>query len=195
MGPSASPATGRPATTRLILDAARRLIAERGAAAVSLQDVADAAAVSKALIHYHFVDRETLLARLVETTASALVAREREALRSAQGVTGVDALWAWLEAELARGDIRVLLAVSQDRAPRVQEAARAAAELRLRAAGETTARLFAMLGLRPRLAPPLVAGAVVAFVDGLAFETPLLPERPARASFDVFWLAMLSIAE
>lgn len=189
------PATTKRAAPRVILDAARRLIASRGAAAVSLQDVADAAAVSKALIHYHFVDRETLLARLVDSTASALMTRERTALDHAQGVSAVDALWAWLDEELARGDIRVLLEVSQDRSPRVQAAARAAAERRLQAAGETTARLFAMLGLRPRLAPPLLAGAVVAFVDGLAFDAPMLPERPARASFDVFWLAMLSLAE
>lgn len=186
---------GKPATTQVILEAARRLIAERGVAAVSLQDVADAAAVSKALIHYHFVDRETLLARLVDSTAGALVARERDALRTAQGVTAVDALWSWVEAELGRGDIRVLLAVSQDRAPRVQEAARAAAALRLEVAAETIERLFTMLGLAPRVPSPLLAGTVVAFVDGLAFDAPLVPERPARASFDVFWLAMLGLAE
>lgn len=185
----------RAATSSIILDAARRLIAERGAAAVSLQDVADAAAVSKALIHYHFVDRETLLARLVESTAAGLVAREGAALLAAQGVTAVDALWAWVDDELRRGDIRVLLETSQDRAPRVQAAARDAAAARRRAAAVTVDHLFAMLGLRPRLAPDLLAGAVVAFVDGLAFEAPLSPGQPARASFDVFWLAMLSLAE
>lgn len=187
--------TSKPATSALILDAARRLIAERGAAAVSLQDVADGAAVSKALIHYHFVDRETLLARLVDATAAALMAREREALRVAAGVSAVDALWDWLEGELARGDIRVLLEVSQDRSLRVQEAARRAAALRAETAAGTVDQLFARLGLRPRLGPSLLAGAVVAFIDGLAFDAPLTPDRPARASFDVFWLAMLSLAE
>ena len=185
----------RPATAARILDAARRLVAERGAASVSLQDIADAAAVSKALIHYHFIDRETLLARLVEWTCDALVAREREALRVAQGVSAVDALWSWLEGELARGDVRVMLEVSQDRSPRVQDAARLAAAVRLEAAAQTVDRLFALLGLRPRLGPELMAGAVVAFVDGLSFDAPLTPDRPARASFDVFWLAMLSLAE
>lgn len=185
----------KPATTRIILEAARQLIADRGAAAVSLQDVADAASVSKALIHYHFVDRETLLARLIEFTAGALILREREALRVVQGASAVDALWHWVEAELARGDIRVLLEVSQDRSPRVQDAARIAAEMRIRVAAETSERLFSLLGLRPRLAPELLAGAVIAFVDGLAFDAPLSPERPARASFDVFWLAMLSLAK
>nr|MBA3891664.1 hypothetical protein [Gemmatimonadaceae bacterium] len=51
-----------------------------------------------------------------------------------------------------------------------------------------------LLGLRPRLGPELLAGAVVAFVDGLAFDAPLTPDRPARASFDVFWLALLSLS-
>jgi TetR/AcrR family transcriptional regulator, fatty acid metabolism regulator protein len=31
-----------------------------------MQDVADAAGVSKGLIHYHFHDKETLLTRLIE---------------------------------------------------------------------------------------------------------------------------------
>lgn len=188
-------AAGKPTAVTLILDAARRLIAERGAAAVSLQDIADGAAVSKALIHYHFVDRETLLARLVDATARDLIARERSAMRMVQGVSAVDGLWTWLEAELTRGDIRVLLEVSQDRSPRVQEAARIAASQRVAAAASTVERLFAMLGLRPRLDTQLLAGAVLAFVDGLAFDAPLTPEGSARASFDVFWLALLSLAE
>lgn len=188
-------APGKPTTVTLILEAARRLIAERGAAAVSLQDIADGAAVSKALIHYHFIDRETLLARLVDVTAHDLMERERGAMRVVPGVSAVDGLWTWLEAELARGDIRVLLEVSQDRSPRVQEAARIAASQRATAASSTVERLFSMLGLRPRLDPALLAGAVVAFVDGLAFDAPLIPEGSARASFDVFWLALLSLAE
>jgi hypothetical protein len=52
-----------------------------------------------------------------------------------------------------------------------------------------------MLGLRPRVPGELMAGVVVAFLDGLAMETVLQPERAARVSFDIFWLAMLSLAE
>jgi hypothetical protein len=36
---------------------------------------------------------------------------------------------------------------------------------------------------------------VVAFVDGLALEHALVPERPRRIAFDVLWLALLGLAE
>jgi hypothetical protein len=52
-----------------------------------------------------------------------------------------------------------------------------------------------MLGLTPRVPAELMAGVAVAFLDGLAMETSLQPDREARISFDVFWLALLSLAE
>jgi len=98
--------------TRRILAAATRQIASGGAAALALSDVAREAGVSKALIHYHFRDKDTLLARLVEQLTHDLLDRERRALAAYVGQhnpLAVDSLWQWLEAELHRGDIRVLL--------------------------------------------------------------------------------------
>ena len=50
---------------RILYAAAARIVAG-GTANLSMQDVADAAGVSKGLIHYHFHDKETLLTRLIE---------------------------------------------------------------------------------------------------------------------------------
>ena len=50
-----APATGGAAER--ILEAAARVLAERGAAGLSMQDVAQEAGVSKGLIHYHYRDR------------------------------------------------------------------------------------------------------------------------------------------
>ena len=41
----------------------------------------------------------------------------------------------------------------------------------------------------------LIGHAFVAFVDGLALDRVVEPERNARISFDVFWLAMLSLTD
>ena len=194
------------ATTRRILEAAVRCIASTGAAAVSVQDVAAAAGVSKALVHYHFHDKDTLLARLVEHLASGLVDRERNALAEYAGrhdPLAVDALWRWVEAELQRGDMRVLLELDAYRGEAVQAAARHAAVLRRSAAAATISRLLEILALRPRVAPELLANVAVAFLDGLAIEAAVAGEDAsspqsaggARVAFDVFWLAMLSLAE
>ena len=184
-----------------ILDAAARQIASSGASALALSDVARVAGVSKALIHYHFRDKETLLSRLVHHLAEGLVARERAALASYEhqhSPLAVDALWQWLEAELRRGDIRVLLELDTYREAAVQSAAREAASVRRMAATDTVDRLFAILELRPRVDPTLLGSVVVAFVDGLALDAGLSSEidtAAARVAFDVFWLAMLSLAE
>ena len=168
---------------------------EEGPGVVSLQDVADRAGVSKGLIHYHFDDRETLLARLAGWLADAVVSREMAALASATPQTAVDHLWRWLEDELARGDVRALVELAHDPGEAVRDAVRAADGRRREAAAATTERLFALLGLRPRVPAQMMADVVVAFVDGLALERGLAPDRPRRIAFDVLWLALLGLAE
>jgi AcrR family transcriptional regulator len=160
-----------------------------------MHDVADEAGVSKGLIHYHFHDKDTLLARTVEWMVHQLVTQERAAMADSNPRRAIDDLWAWLAAELERGYVRVLMELSEWRSPIVREAVRASAAARREAASVSVEQLFALLGLRPRLPAPLLADVVVAFIDGLAMSTGLDDERNARAAFDVFWLALLSLAE
>ena len=198
--------TDRHAAPQRILDAAARRIAAHGAAALTLNDVAAEAGVSKALIHYHFRDKDTLLARLVEFVVSEMIAREQGALASyaaQHSPLAVDALWRWLEDELRRGNIRILLELDAYPGAGVRVAAREAATRRREAARETIERLFAILELRSRVATPLLANVAVAFIDGLALDVNRAASvagdpsdaRASRVAFDVFWLAMLSLAE
>jgi len=178
-----------------ILDAAARAIVTSGAAAMSLSEVAAEAAVSKALIHYHYHDKDSLLVRLVDHTVDELTQRERTALEGQHSPLAVDSIWGWLVGELQRGSLRVLLEVSQYRSASVQGAARRAAALRRATTTETVSHLFSILELRPRVPPELIAEVVVAFVDGLAMDATLGDERSTRVAFDVFWLALLNLAE
>jgi len=184
----------RPARERLLVAAADRL-ATAGAAALSLQGVADAAGVSKGLIHYHFKDREALLVETTRWLCEAVVTRQRRALVGVTPAGAVDALWRWLDAELARGELRVLAELASAPEPSVREAARSAAVSRRAAATETVAALFDALSLRPRVPPDMLATAVVAFTDGLAVHAHLDPAGNARLAFDVFWLAMLGLGD
>lgn len=178
-----------------ILHATARRLTAAGAVNLSLQDVANDAGVSKGLIHYHFHDKTTLLARLVEWLTEELVHREGSALTGTTRQTVIDALWTWLESELARGHIRVLVELSQYDAPAVREAIRDSARARRQAATGTIESLFSILGLRPRLPHPLLADVAVTFLDGLAIDTGLAADGPRRIPFDVFWLSLLSLAE
>ncbi len=191
-----SEATGtRGAAAGRILEATSACIVQKGAADVSLQDVAEAAGVSKALIHYHFHDKGELLARLVEWLRAGLVARQATALTGVSGSAALDALWQWLSDELDRGDLRALLDLTLVQGEAVQAAVRITAMERRTAAAEVIGELCTMLGLTPRVPAELLGDAFVAFVDGLALDRVVEPERNARVSFDVFWLAMLSLTD
>lgn len=182
------------APERILNAAARRLVAE-SAAALSLQDVAGEAGVSKGLIHYHFHDKDTLLGRVVEWMTDGLVERETEALAGATAQNALDHLWRWLETELERGHPRALIELAHYPGERVEAAIQRSAAARRSAAVSTVQRLFRILGLRPRLPAPLVADVVVAFIDGLSVQQVRSPELQPRLVFDVFWLSVLSLAE
>ncbi|HKO16823.1 MAG TPA: helix-turn-helix domain-containing protein [Gemmatimonadaceae bacterium] len=199
-----APVTPRAPATQRILDAAVRRIVRHGAAALALADIATEAGVSKALIHYHFRDKDSLLARVVEGLADGIIARERGALAAdatQHSPLAIDSLWQWLDGELRSGALRVLLELDRYEGEAVRAAAARAAARRRDQAALTVERLFALLDLRPRVPVPLLATVVVTFCDGLALGTPVpgdpaaANQPPARVSFDVFWLAMLNLAE
>ena len=191
--PKAHPAI-IPAAER-ILAAAARVMAAQGATGLSMADVAAAAGVSKGLIHYHYRDKDALLARLAGWLADAVETRELAALAGIAPGQAVDALWAWLEYELALGDIRALLELARLRDGDAPVAARAAAARRRAVAATTVSALYETLALKPRIPPPMLGDVFVAFVDGLALDAVNGPMEVHRVSYDVFWLAMLSLAE
>ncbi len=190
--PADAPRAGAP---ERILAAAATCAGQQGVAQVSLQTVAGVAGVSKALIHYHFRDRDALLARLADWLSDAVVAGEAAALADAPPTGGLDALWEWLGGELATGRIRALVDLGQEQGAAVRSAVRRSREARRTQATRTIEWLFHALSLTPRLPAPLVADVTVAFLDGLAGEATIEPEANHRLRFDVFWLSVLNLAE
>ena len=176
-----------------IIDASVRCIVRNGAADTSLAAIAEASDVSKALLHYHFTDREHLLAAVATSLGTRIVQREHVAMSAAQGST-IDVLWSVLEHELRIGEVRALLTLSLSREAAVATAAHKAAQARRHAAAATVRLLYERLGLVTRVSEAIIADAYAAFVDGLAL-TAVGAEANARVSHDVFWLAMLSLGE
>jgi AcrR family transcriptional regulator len=153
------------------------------------------AGVSKALLHYHFHDRAMLLAEIVERIGVQLIGRERAAVDGNGGVSGLDALWSWLNGELRRGELASLGALALVREAPVRDASRAVADHRRRSAARTVERLFTQLELTPKLPAALMADASVAFTDGLALDVASGSTRDPRVSFDIFWLGLISLTE
>jgi AcrR family transcriptional regulator len=191
----ASDTRARPDATERILKAAATRLAISGASVMTMREVAEEAGVSKGLIHYHFHDKDTLLARLVMWIAEGLVRRERAALAVSVPQGAIDDLWRWLEAELTRGHIRALVELAGWRGGRVQAATAEAMQMRRMAATASAERLFTLLALRPRVPPVLLGDLLVTFLDGLASAPARAEGAEARAAFDVLWLALLGLAE
>lgn len=158
-------------------------------------DVARTAGVSKALVLYHFHDKDSLLRALVEHIGAATIERARHALVESRGAHALDEYWTWLSAELQRGDLRILVSLAEYDSDAVREASRRVAGARREIAGEHVALIFTRLGLAPRVPAALIADTIVAFVDGLAVTQSLNPERNPRPAFDVLWLALLTLVE
>ena len=195
MSEHAAPAGARPDARARIVDAGVRCLAKEGVAEGSMAAIAAEAGVSKALLHYHYRDRATLLAEIAERIAERSITRERSAVDESDGVGGLDALWQWLEGELRRGELAALAELALVREGPVRRATRVAAAERRRSAARTIERLFAELDLTPRVPAPIMADAAVAFVDGLSLDVANGSAREPRVSYDIFWLALLGLTE
>jgi AcrR family transcriptional regulator len=174
----------------------------RGGASASMAEIAAAAGVSKALLHYHYSDRAHLLADVVTRLAQRIMARERAAMGgAAEGPSTlpvapgnpVDALWSWVDAELRSGELRALLELATVRDVPVRQAWEEVANDRRRSAARTAELVFERLGLTPRMPTTLLGDASVAFLDGLALDRG--SARDSRVGFDLFWLALLSLGD
>ena len=67
---------------KAILQAAERLFIEKGYHAVSIEQIADVARVSKGLVHYHFTSKEQLLFCILRDMLARLSARLDDILKS-----------------------------------------------------------------------------------------------------------------
>ena len=184
-----------PLAAERILMAAAALLRVRGAGELSMQEIADAAGVSKGLIHYHFQDKDALFLRLVAHFEETLEERGRAALTASTPASVVDDLRRWVDAEVACGDWRALLLLATSTNPEVR-ARVARAQRALSALAESTSqRLHVLLGLRPRIAPALVGQLLMTVVSGLV----LLDEADAainvRGVYDVLILGVIALAE
>ncbi len=88
---SASPRTARGRATReRIVQAASGLIADRGVAGTSLDDVREQAHVSKSQFYLYFADKEALLREVAEATCDAVIDTQAEVLADFDSFPGIE---------------------------------------------------------------------------------------------------------
>jgi AcrR family transcriptional regulator len=82
----AKQAERRAATTEAILKAGRRLFGERGFAATTIDDIAEAAQVAKGAVYHHFATKEAVFAAVFDAVSGDLVADIDRAVRTERDV-------------------------------------------------------------------------------------------------------------
>jgi TetR/AcrR family transcriptional regulator, transcriptional repressor for nem operon len=91
LGTSREPTTKKGRATRgRILSAASQLIAARGAAAVSLEDVEREAGVGRSQLYHYFSDRDDLLRAVVDTTTDAVLDAQEPLLDELDSLPAID---------------------------------------------------------------------------------------------------------
>ena len=168
---------------RQVLDAAIRTLAERGLAATSIQDIADAAGLSKGAVHYHFESKDELLQRVLDRCCESSEAR-------------VLAVFAepGLPMDRIRRAIFEMWAVRRDGIPemrvlselhtlsRQNEPIRRALGLALARAREQIVevglRRLIEMGLRPRVSLSIAPRLILATLDGLSLQHAVDPIPP-----------------
>lgn len=97
--PVSEPATAKGRATRArIVHAGAELVAERGAAAVSLDDVGARATASRSQLYHYFQDRDDLIRAVIDATTDAVLAAQDDLLRQLDSWPGIDRWFAALEA-------------------------------------------------------------------------------------------------
>lgn len=173
-------------TAARILDAAVRVGAAEGVAALSLQGVGRAAGVSKALVLYHFDGKDRLLAALAER----LVAEDVAALEVAAASPDPLEAWRSVAGSAERRAQRALLSgLLQDASLRAR-APELSAE-RLTAATRLASALLQATNLRPRIATALIGRVVLQQLDGVAASA--CSDLDLDATLDASALAVLGL--
>jgi len=172
-----------------LLDAAARLGIEHGVGALSVQAIATAAGVSKALVLYHYSDKAALF------TAAARHLAAQDAARMRRAAQARDPMVAWRTMATEGHGARALLGALLLESPVHGVAAELTAN-REAAGTELGLAMLGALDLEPRIAPQLVGRLLVRQLDGLAMAQAARDAPAAHdAELDAFALALLTLAE
>lgn len=163
-----------------VLDAAIRVLAKQGIAGTSVQDIADAAGLSKGAVHYHFESKDELLERVLDLCCEVVEARIR-AVFAEEGPPLERIHRALVEMWAVRRDgvreMRVLteLHILSRQNKRIRKACGEALQRACRQMIDTALEHLVAMGLRPKVPVEVIPRLVIATLDGLALQQEIDP--------------------
>lgn len=165
---------------RQVLDAAISVLAKKGIANASVQDIADAAGLSKGAVHYHFESKDELLERVLDRCCEVVEARIRKVFEQ-DGLPIERIHRALAEMWMVRRDgvreMRVLteLHMLSRQNKRIRKACGEALQRACRQMIDTGLEHLIAMGLKPRIPVDIIPRLVIATLDGLALQQEIDP--------------------
>ena len=161
--------------------------------ALSLQRIADAAGVSKALLLYHFKGKAALLDAVVGTLGRTSAARLRAAAAAADPMRAWRAL---VRVEAIHGELALLSALTLESDVEAGSLQRARAEREASAVALATA-ILSGLQLTPRVPIVFLGGLLLRQLDGLAAAATRdgVSAEALETELDTFALALLALGD
>lgn len=174
-----------------IVDAARQLIADFGWGAAGSARVAKLARVSKALVHYHFQNRRTLLVAVAASCRRRITERTgADRPHVLRHENPVDNFTEWLGVEIDSADLRIALQLSMAPDDEVRSASSVVRAAYRGAAERRVVEMFMMLELIPRISEVLIVDLVVCMSEGMATG-----HGGSRQAVDALCLSLLTLAD
>ncbi|MFQ5705188.1 MAG: TetR/AcrR family transcriptional regulator [Gemmatimonadales bacterium] len=180
-----------------ILQAAEKLVCERGRTRVTIEQVAQTANSAKGLVHYHFKTKKGLLAAVAERIAQERSERWSELLKAENPSEAIDATWSHLTAESTSGVTRAWLSLLGPESPVADHMVR---KLRGDFVSRLTDALVAMLetgmGLRPTIPNEEIGWLLASVIDGMTFElvSGTDPDE-LRGAYAAAWVGILALTD
>ena len=168
---------------RQVLDAAIATLAERGLASTSIQDIADAAGMSKGAVHYHFESKDELLQQVLGRCCESVEARVRAVFDepgSPMDRVRRAILEMWIVRRESIPEMRVLSELHMlsrqngEIRKALGEAMRKAREQII----EVGLNRLIEMGLRPRVSLSVAPRLILATLDGLSIQHEIDPIPP-----------------
>jgi AcrR family transcriptional regulator len=160
------------ATRERIVHAAAELVAQNGAAAVSLDDVSAKTGASRSQLYHYFRDRDDLMRGVIDATAEVVLDSQGELLENLDSWAGIDRWFARLVAiqveRHGRGGCQIGSLAGQlaERDPHARAAIAAALDRWQRHLQDGLSRMRDRGKLRPDSDPAELATATMACIQG-----------------------------
>jgi len=165
---------------RQVLDAAIAVLAKKGIANASVQDIADAAGLSKGAVHYHFESKEELLERVLDRCCEVIEARirsvfEQEGLPIERIHRALAEMWTVRRDGVKEMRVLTELHMLSRQNKRIRKACGEALQRACRQMIDTGLEHLIAMGLKPRIPVEVIPRLVIATLDGLALQQEIDP--------------------